>query len=325
MLRTTSLPNVPVFRSPSWCVNGHVHTIARSFLGDSNPPYEKRVEIPTPDDDFLELDIIRHQNDKPVIVLFHGLEGSSERFYMVELADELNKMQLSVVSVNFRSCGSRMNRQPRFYHSGETEDFATVFKWVQQEFPDRHIGVVGFSLGGNALLKSLGELQDAHPVQSAVAVSVPYDLRLGSINLKSGFNRVYDYRFLRTLKQKLEQKRETYPGLPQFSGSTLYEFDDQVTSVIHGFRDAEDYYKRCSSRRFVSAIKRPTLLIHSDEDPLCPISGMPLAQVKKNPHLNYIITDEGGHVGFWSEPRGWLNYIITAYLKEELGLNKEEE
>lgn len=324
MLRTTSLPNVPEFRSPSWCVNSHVHTIARSFLGDTNPPYDQRIEIPTPDDDFLELDIIRHQNDKPVVALFHGLEGSSSRYYMVELARELSKMKLSVVAVNFRSCGSRMNRQPRFYHSGETEDYATVFRWIREEFPNRLIGAVGFSLGGNALLKSLGEEGTAHPVSTAVGVSVPYDLRLGSINLTGGFNRIYDYRFLRTLKKKLEQKKKDYPDLPNFSGSTLYDFDDQVTSVIHGFRNAEDYYARCSSRKFVSAIKKPTLLIHSGEDPLCPVDGMPVGKIKDNPHLHYIITDEGGHVGFWSQPKGWLNYIITAYLREELGLNDEK-
>jgi len=324
MLRTTSLPNVPELRSPSWCANGHVHTIARSFWGDTNPPYDQRIEIPTPDDDFLELDIIRYQNDKPVIALFHGLEGSTKRYYMVELARELSKMKLSVVAVNFRSCGSRMNRRPRFYHSGETNDYATVFRWMQKEFPNKLIGAVGFSLGGNALLKSLSEEGMAHPVITAVGVSVPYDLRLGSINLTGGFNRVYDYRFLRTLTKKLEQKKKHYPELPDFCGSTLYDFDDQVTSVIHGFRNAEDYYARCSSRKFISDIKKPTLLIHSDEDPLCPIDGMPLGEIKENPHLHYIITDEGGHLGFWSQPAGWLNYIITAYLAEELGLNEQE-
>lgn len=187
------------------------------------------------------------------------------------------------------------------------------------------VGAVGFSLGANALLKSLGEEGEAHPADAAVGVSVPYDLRLGSINLSGGFNRVYDCRFVRTLRKKLEQKRNTYPELPSFNGSTLYEFDDQVTSIIHGFKDAEDYYARCSSRKFISSVKKPTLLIHSEEDPLCPIDGMPVGAIKENPHLNYIITDEGGHVGFWSEPEGWLNYIIISYLKEELALNVEEQ
>ena len=318
MILTSSLPNIPAFRSPSWCYNAHVHTIACSFLGGVPAPYQQRIEIATPDNDFLELDVIDQKSEKPVIALFHGLEGSSERYYMTELAYDLKEEGYSVVAMNFRSCGSRMNRQPRFYHSGETEDYATLFSWIQQEFPGKKIGAVGFSLGANALLKSLGEEMSEHPVEAAVAVSAPYDLRMGSINISQGFNRIYDYRFLRTLRVKLDEKRRQYPELPTFNGSTLYDFDDQVTSKIHGFADAEDYYARCSSRKFLADIRKPALLIHSDEDPLCPISGMPLDKIKANPHLHYIITDEGGHVGFLSEPKGWLNYVIINYLHKIL-------
>lgn len=318
MILKSSISIIPRFRSPSWCINGHVHTIARSFLGDTASPYRERVEIPTPDDDFLELDLIMQENENPVITLFHGLEGSSRRYYITELAQRLVEYNFSVVAVNFRSCGYRMNRQPRFYHSGETKDYATVFRWIRSQFPGRAIGAVGFSLGANALLKSLGEEQDRHPVDAAVAVSTPYDLRLGSINISNGFNRIYDYRFLRTLRQKLEQKRIEYPELPQFNGSTIYEFDDQVTSVVHGFADAEEYYAKCSSRKFVADIMKPTLLIHSEEDPLCPISGMPMSAIKETSALDYIITNRGGHVGFWSEPRGWLNEVILYYLGQKL-------
>ena len=318
MILTSSLPDIPAFRSPSWCYNAHVHTIACSFLGGVPAPYQERVEIPTPDDDFLELDVISQKNDKPVIALFHGLEGSSERYYMTELAQDLKEEGYSVVAMNFRSCGSRMNRQPRFYHSGETKDYATLFSWIEQKFPGKKIGAVGFSLGANALLKSLGEEMGSHPADAAVAVSVPYDLRLGSINISQGFNRVYDYRFLRTLRRKLDEKRREYPELPRFDGSTLYEFDDQVTSIIHGFEGAEDYYARCSSRKFITDIRKPTLMIHSDEDPLCPINGMPVDKIRDNPVLDYVITDEGGHVGFRSEPRGWLNYVIFEYMQKIL-------
>ncbi|NGP75300.1 alpha/beta fold hydrolase [Balneolaceae bacterium YR4-1] len=318
MILTSSLHDIPAFRSPSWCMNGHVHTIACSFLDGVHPPYQKRVEITTPDDDFLEIDVIDQENDNPVIALFHGLEGSTERYYMTELAADLKEVGFSVAALNFRSCGSRLNRQPRFYHSGETKDYATFFKWIQKTFPGKKIGAAGFSLGANALLKSLGEEMDRHPADAAVAVSVPYDLRLGSINLSQGFNRVYDYRFLRTLRRKLDEKRRQYPDLPRFTGSTLYDFDDQVTSKVHGFADAEDYYARCSARKFVSDIRKPALLIHSDQDPLCPISGMPVDKIRENPVLDYVITDEGGHVGFRSEPRGWLNYVIIEYLHKVL-------
>ena len=318
MILTSSLPQIPAFRSPSWCYNGHVHTIACSFLGGVHPPYQERVEITTPDNDFLEIDVAVIDNEHPVIALFHGLEGSSERYYMTELAADLLETGYSVAALNFRSCGSRLNRQPRFYHSGETKDYATFFRWIQETFTSKKIGAVGFSLGANALLKSLGEEMESHPADAAVAVSVPYDLRLGSVNLSQGFNRIYDYRFLRTLRRKLDEKRQQYPELPRFNGSTLYEFDDQVTSIVHGFAGAEDYYARCSSRKFIADIRKPALMIHSDEDPLCPIAGMPLDKIKENPFLDYIITDEGGHVGFRSEPEGWLNYVIIEYLQKIL-------
>ncbi len=314
----TNLPDIPPLNPPAWCFNGHVHTIARSLFGDTTMPDCRRIEIPTPDDDFLELDVIRQDPDAPVIVLFHGLEGSTGRYYMAELMHRLKDEGYSLVGVNFRSCGSRLNRQPRFYHSGETSDYATVFGWVTDHFNEAPMGAVGFSLGANALLKSLGEQKEVHPLQAAVAVSAPYDLKLGSKRLSKGFNRIYDFRFLRTLRNKLEEKRTHHPGLPRFEGSSLYEFDDQVTSIIHDFDNADHYYESCSSRRFVGDIRKPVLLIHSKEDPLCPIEGMPLETIKNNPALDYVITDEGGHVGFCSRNGNWLNGLIAGYLNRQL-------
>jgi predicted alpha/beta-fold hydrolase len=237
---------------------------------------------------------------------------------MVELMKTLLRNGFSVVGVNFRSCGSRMNNQPRFYHSGETSDYHTVFHWINENYPNQKMGAVGFSLGANALIKYLSEYQDNHPLDTAVGVSVPYDLRLGSILLSKGFHRVYEYRFLRTLTKKLDIKRQQFPDLPTFSGSTIYEFDDQVTAVIHGFDGAEDYYEQCSARRFVDNITTDTLLIHSREDPLCPIEAMPIAKINQNEWTDYIITNKGGHVGFRSKPGGWLNYVIENYLSSNV-------
>lgn len=314
----TNLRHVPHFRSPRWCFNGHVHTIYRSLTGDTDLPKVKRIEIPTPDDDFLELDCAIQPNSDATIALFHGLEGSTERYYMVETMKKLLKSGFSVVGVNFRSCGSRMNNRPRFYHSGETNDYATVFNWITEHYPNQKLGAVGFSLGGNALVKFMGETNDSSPLEAAVAVSVPYDLRLGSILLSKGFHRIYEYRFLRTLKKKLEIKRQQFPDLPAFSGTTIYEFDDQVTAIIHGFEGAEDYYEQCSARRFVENIKTDTLFIHSREDPLCPIEAMPIAKINQNTFTDYIITEEGGHVGFRSNPSGWLNFVIENYLSSNI-------
>ena len=314
----TNLRHVPHFHSPRWCFNGHIHTIYQSLTGDTAQPSIERVEIATPDNDFLELDCAIRPDSEAIITLFHGLEGSTKRYYMVELMKTLLRNGFSVVGVNFRSCGSRMNNQPRFYHSGETSDYHTVFQWINEHYPNQKIGAVGFSLGANALIKYLSEYQDHHPLDTAVGVSVPYDLRLGSILLSKGFHRVYEYRFLRTLKKKLDIKRQQFPDLPSFSGSTIYEFDDQVTAVIHGFDGAEDYYEQCSARRFVDDITTDMLLIHSREDPLCPIEAMPIAKINQNKWTDYIITDKGGHVGFRSKPVGWLNYVIENYLNSNV-------
>lgn len=315
----TNLRHIPDFFAPQWCFNGHIHTIARSVTGDNRPPdLVERIEISTPDDDFLELDRAIVDDSPAVIALFHGLEGSSRRFYIVELMKVLMDLGFSVIGVNFRSCGSRLNKQRRFYHSGETGDYSTVFDWIREQYPHQKLGAVGFSLGGNALLMSLAEEGDESPVDAAAAVSVPYDLYMGAKLLSQGFSRIYEYRFLRTMRQKLKQKRKKYPDMPEFTGSTLFEYDEQVTAPLHGFDGALDYYKQCSSRRAIGQIRTPTLLIHSREDPLCPAEAMPVVKALDNDFTDYIITDEGGHVGFWSAPQGWLNDIIGNYLRGKL-------
>ncbi len=180
------------------------------------------------------------------------------------------------------------------------------------------MGAVGFSLGGNALLKSMGEEGQKHPLDAAVAVSVPYDLKAGSQTINQGFNKVYERRFLNSLTTKLTKKRRIFPDLPTFTGSTLYDFDDQVTGPIHGFSGADDYYTQCSSDQFVKAINTPTLLIHSRQDPICRIENMPVDIIKENKTLDHIITENGGHVGFWSRPRRWLDRSITDFLRKKL-------
>ena len=223
---------------------------------------------------------------------------------------------LSVVAMNFRSCGSKMNLQKRLYHSGETFDYETLFKWISDTFEHVPIYAVGFSLGANALIKSLAELGMSHPVSKAVAVSPPYDLKLGSLNLHKGFNKIYEYKFLHSLALKLEQKRSQFPEIPKFMGSSLYEFDDQITAPVHGFKNANHYYDTCSSKKFLAEIKTPLLIIHSQKDTLTPLKFAPFKVIKNNKCIETIFTKSGGHVGFITKPRNWLEKTVISWLNE---------
>lgn len=314
----TSLPDgfpIPEFQSKIWAFNSHVHTVIPSQFWKTKPINCKRIEIDTPDNDFLEIDVLDLKNDQPIVALFHGLEGSSERVYIRNLMHDLKLQGLSSAAMNFRGCGSKMNKQPRFYHSGETGDYKLFFNWISASFPGRPIYAVGFSLGANALIKSLGEWKEDHLVERAVAVSPPFDLKRGSYRMHQGFNRLYEYRFLRTLSGKLEQKRASYPDLPTFTGSSIYEFDDQVTAKIHGFNSADHYYDTCSSRLFIKDVKKPLLIIHSKEDTLCPFDYAPLDDIHDNEAVDYIFTRKGGHVGFINKEENWLNRTIIQWFK----------
>lgn len=273
----------------------------------------ERITIDTEDGDFLITDVCENRESSPVAILFHGLEGDSKRYYITRLASHLHQRGFTTVAVNFRSCGGILNRNRRFYHSGETEDPMQVIKWASEQFPGSNLFAAGFSLGGSALLNFLKRYGDDQPLTAAAAISVPFDLKRGSLNLENGFNRVYSLRFLRTLEEKLRNKRERFPDLPSFTGSTLYDFDDQVTGPVHGFEGADDYYQQCSSAFFMNQIATKTLIVHSMQDPMCPYQWVPIDEIRKNPNLTPAFTEEGGHVGFWSLPPGWLNKSIGDY------------
>lgn len=209
-----------------------------------------------------------------------------------------------------------MNRQRKFYHSGETDDLETVFKWVQNHFPKSDIFAAGFSLGGSALLNFLKKYNTDHPLRAVSVISTPFELKKGSINLERGFNRFYSILFLETLEKKLIEKHEKFPDLPTFQGSTLYDFDDQVTAPVHGFEGADHYYHQCSSAFFMDKINTNTLVINSREDPMCPFKWTPLKQIEENPKISAHFPQKGGHVGFWSLPNGWVNQKIGDYFSD---------
>lgn len=306
------------FKSAPWCFNGHAHTILCSFLiKPVSPPYD-RVRIDTPDDDFLDLDLLRQSSTAPTVLLFHGLEGSSNRYYVRQLAAHLYHDGMNIVALNFRSCSGKMNRQPRFYHSGETKDIATALDWIKQEFESEILFCAGFSLGASALLNYVYKTENRAGIKAFTAVSTPFDLKRGSLNLQNGFNKVYEINFLKSLRDKVALKRNSFSEIPAFSGRTLYDFDDQVTAPVHGFNDADDYYTQCSSAFFMDKIDTPGLIIHSKEDPLCPFEYTPVKAIEENPKLTSLFPSKGGHVGFWSLPPGWLNHAIGNYFQSHL-------
>jgi predicted alpha/beta-fold hydrolase len=272
----------------------------------------------TPDDDLLEL----RRLDRPIgapastphLVFLHGLEGGVHSHYVGNLFAEAARRCWSADLVLFRGCAGEVNRARRFYHSGETSDFDFALRRIAGERPDAPIGLAGVSLGGNVLLKWLGErIGDDVPasVRGAVAVSVPFDLARGCRYLSRGFSHVYERFFLRSLVAKARQKLVRHPDLFDATAldrvRTLWEFDDVVTAPVHGFRDALDYYTQSSSIHFLSRVRVPTLLLSALDDPFLPPDVLDDVRsiARENRLLEVEFVQRGGHVGFVSGRVPW--------------------
>jgi len=296
----------------------------------------RRERWETPDDDFIDLDFLEpslgEAKGKASTVLFlHGLEGSSRSSYILGMLSGLWAIGWRGVALNFRSCSGEINRQARFYHSGETSDIDWLLRQLLQLYPESPFFVVGFSLGGNALLKWLGEQGSRIPsaLQAAVAISVPFDLGVAAHRIDHGFGRIYGRTFLRTLKKKAIAKERLHPGLVDPESvrklSSYLEFDDQVTAPIHGFRNAKDYWFQCSSKRFLSEIRCRTLILHAEDDPFLPAPYLPTEAWGQSKWLQAEVTGTGGHVGFvegkapWAA-RYWAEARALRFMKRASGV-----
>src|SRR5688572_4433359 len=258
-----------------------------------------------------------------MVVLFHGLEGSARRGYAINTYNELHTRGIAAIGVNFRSCSGELNRTARFYHSGETDDIRLVLDSVRTRYPGRGLAAVGFSLGGNALLKYLGEEGERAVLACAVAISVPYDLGAGARLLDSNvMGRFYSRIFIKSLIQKTEAKAALLADRCELdrvrAARSFWEFDDAATAPLHGFAGADDYYARSSSAQFVEHIRRPTLLLHAEDDPFVPPSALPHHGIANNPMITAGITKKGGHVGFiggapW-KPEFWCERQAALYV-----------
>ncbi len=295
-------PICPPYRAPRWLPGGHLQTIYGRFAGASAPAY-RRVRWDTPDGDFIDLDWIGPHTGAPLVVLFHGLEGSSRSHYATTLMRALSARGWNGAVVHFRGCSGEPNRLPRAYHSGDDEEI----DWIVRRLRAQHGGplyAIGVSLGGNALLKWLGMRgEDAGVLDAAAAVCAPVDLTAAGHALERGFNRLYTRHFLRTLKPVAMAKLERFPGLFDAravrEAGTLRAFDDAVTAPLHGFRDAADYWTRASSRPWLAGIRVATLMIHARNDPFLPAEALPRPG-DVAPCVRLEIPEQGGHVGFVS-------------------------
>lgn len=281
--------------------NAHAETIYPAlFRKVSIQPYH-RERIQTPDDDFLDLDWLT-QNSTKVVVISHGLEGNTQRAYIKGMARACYRNGYDVVAWNYRGCSEEMNKALRFYHSGATDDLATVVDHVQARKKYDALYLVGFSLGGNLTLKYLGEsrMRPASIVKAAT-FSVPLNLHTSCEKISEPSNRVYSNRFLRSLRKKVIQKAKQYPSLDirQLDKmKTLREFDDYFTGPLHGFKNAIDYYEKCSAIRFVSNIKVPSLIINAENDPFLSKDCFPHEMLKDHSYVTFRSPKFGGHVGF---------------------------
>ncbi len=307
----TSYQPPPFFRNP------HLQTLFPTLFRRVPGISYTRERISTPDDDFLDLDWVRRGSNR-LVVVSHGLEGDSQRAYVKGMVRAALKQGFDALAWNFRGCSGVPNRQPRLYHSGSDNDLETVLRHVLEHCDYRAIALVGFSMGGNVSLVYLGRRQHAIDprIKCCVAFSVPGDLADCSRALARPENRIYMKRFLKMLHAKVRMGQERFPELINDRDYHLlrdfYDFDNRYTAPLHGFKDAEDYWRQCSAARFIPGIRIPTLLVSALDDPFLGPGCYPRKEAAANPVFTFETPAHGGHVGFvsfnrekiyWSERR----------------------
>lgn len=316
------------FRSPWWLPGPHSRTLVGALASRAPVITTRRERVELPDGDFLDLDWIGEQAppEAPLVLVLHGLEGSVRSSYVRGVLDAIARRGWRGVVMHFRGCSGEPNRLARAYHSGETEDARALIARLVEQHPRAPLFAVGYSLGGNVLLKYLGEQGADTPVRAAVAVSVPLMLAPCADRLGRGFSRVYDRWLLHSLRASVVRKLarvELGHGLTPAvvrKIDSLRAFDERVTAPLHGFAGADDYYARSSSRPFLRRIARPTWIIQAKDDPFMTEAVIPEPH-ELSPSVTLELSEVGGHVGFvdgavpWA-PRRWLDARIVEVLAE---------
>lgn len=321
------MPILPSNFNPSFPFkSAHFNTVYRPLFMKDTIKYSRK-RITTWDADFIDLDfsII---GSKTLAILIHGLEGSSESNYMITNSNHLNSIGFDTVCMNLRGCSGEDNLLLATYHSGKTDDVDFVIKHIITNYNYENIVLVGFSLGGNLTLKYLGEYDDVpNQIKGAIAVSVPVDLTTSQAELGKLKNKIYMNEFLKTMKIKLLEKSEKFPDFKLnkdllFKATKFRHLEKQYTVPVFGFESSEDYWKKASSKPYISQIKVPTLLINAKDDSFLSEECFPYELAKNSEVFHFIATTYGGHVGFMSSftasENMWLERKIDNFIKEQI-------
>ena len=306
--------------------NKHFNTVYKTLFYKQKLLYNRK-RITTPDNDFLDLDFST-VGSSTLVVAMHGLEGSSNSTYILSVVSYLNSKKIDCVAVNFRGCSGEDNLKPYSYHSGKTDDITTILEFVQKNYSYQNIILLGYSMGGNATLKFMGENSKLSSLlKAAIAVSVPCDLEGSSNKLSEKSNFIYQERFMRTLRKKALLKIDRYPELgiskeTILSTKNFEQFDSSFTAPLFGFKNAQDYWHKNSCKQFLPTINKPTLVLTAKDDPFLSDSCIPFKEAESHPFLQLEVPKYGGHVGFntnfsttennWSETR--IHNFITEIL-----------
>ncbi|QFU24402.1 hydrolase [Shewanella eurypsychrophilus] len=314
------------FSPPWWARNPHIQTIL-PVITKVDRPALTRQRLELSDGDFIDLDWLdAPKKTAAILVIIHGLEGSSDSHYVRRLLASCANQSLSAVVHHHRSCSGETNRKARSYHSGDTQDLQQSLSWIKNRYPDSPILAVGYSLGGNVLTKYLGEYSAASLIDRAVIISAPLLLSACAKRLERGFSKVYQSYLIKKLQLKTKEKinnpqltKEMPISLAQITQiGTFYEFDHRVTAPLHGFSSVDDYYHKASGLRFLKNIVKPTLVIHAADDPFMNEEVIPSAKLCSN-KVTYELHARGGHVGFIDggtplKPRYYLEQRILHFL-----------
>lgn len=318
------------YSAPAWCRNPHLQTIWPRFFGRRQWVDTHLERLETPDKDFVDLAWgPKPENVEAVIILFHGLEGSKDSHYIQDMLHSSLDKSWQVVLMHFRGCSGMPNRTHRAYHSGETSDPLHTIGHVQQRFPNVPLVGVGYSLGGNMLMKLAGETQINNPLSACVSVSAPLRLDECAKAIAEGFSKIYQYKLLNSMRGNLKQKFSMldYSGKVRIDEAqidnltTFDQFDENVTAPLHGYASAQDYYQKCSGMQFLKHITVPTLVLHALDDPFMNQGVVPTTQALSD-KVAYEFSPRGGHVGFaqgmpWATTT-WLGRRIVAFIDEQL-------